>query len=86
MALLKGNPEYLLAFNGSRLIIRVNLDYIVIAVLLGFEDFQGGSYPGAMTPSDTSLLMILAVELSHTSDREMKSPKEDIRSAPLALA
>ena len=41
MALLKGNPEYLLAFNGSRLIIRINLDYIVIAVLLGFEDFQG---------------------------------------------
>ena len=27
-----------------------------------------------------------AVSTSHTSDKEMKSPKEDIRSAPLALA
>lgn len=45
-----------------------------------------GSYPGAMTPSDTSRLINFAVATSHTSDREIKSPKEDILSAPLALA
>ena len=36
--------------------------------------------------SDTSRLMSFAVETSQTSDREIKSPKEDIRSAPRALA
>ena len=45
-----------------------------------------GSYPGAITPSDTSRLISFAVSTSQTSDREMKSPKEDMRSAPLALA
>ena len=37
-------------------------------------------------PSETSLFIIFAVSTSHTSDKEMKSPKEDILSAPLALA
>ena len=34
----------------------------------------------------TWLLISIAVSLSHTSEREIKSPKEDILSAPLALA
>ena len=50
------------------------------------KENASGSYPGAITPSDTSLLITSAVAASHTSDREIKSPKEDIRSAPLALA
>ena len=45
-----------------------------------------GSYPGAITPSDTSLLISFAVSTSQTSESEIKSPKDDIRSAPLALA
>ena len=36
-------------------------------------------------PSDTSRLISRAVSASQVSDKEMKSPKEDIRSAPLAL-
>lgn len=39
-------------------------------------------YPGAITPSETSLEMIFAVARSHGADRAMKSPNEDIRSAP----
>ena len=45
-----------------------------------------GSKPGAITPSETSLLIIFAVAASHTSERAIKSPKDDILSAPLALA
>ena len=33
-------------------------------------------------PSDTSLDMILAVGMSQASDRAIKSPKDDILSAP----
>lgn len=44
------------------------------------------SNPGAITPSDTSLEMILAVARSHVADNAMKSPKLDILSAPLARA
>ena len=42
-------------------------------------------YPGAITPSETSLEMIFAVSTSHSSERAIKSPKELILSAPLAL-
>ena len=45
-----------------------------------------GSYPGAIIPSETSRLIILAVVTSHTSERAIQSPKDDIRSVPLALA
>ncbi|RUS18173.1 hypothetical protein BC937DRAFT_89078 [Endogone sp. FLAS-F59071] len=45
-----------------------------------------GSYPGAITPSLTSLEMILAVGTSTTSDNAIQSPKLDILSAPLARA
>ena len=41
-----------------------------------------GRYPGAIMPSDTSLDMILAVATSQASDRAIKSPKDDILSAP----
>lgn len=41
-----------------------------------------GSYPGAMIPSDTSREMILAVATSQVWERAMKSPNEDMRSAP----
>jgi len=40
------------------------------------------SYPGAITPSETSLEIIFAVGVSTLWDRAMKSPKDDIRSAP----
>ena len=39
-----------------------------------------------MIPSETSCCISLAVATSHTSERDMKSPNEDILSAPLALA
>ena len=39
-----------------------------------------------MIPSDTSFLIRRAVALSHSSESEIKSPKDDILSAPLALA
>ena len=45
-----------------------------------------GVYPGAITPSLTSLLISVAVASSQTSLNDMKSPYEDIRSAPRALA
>ena len=35
MSLLKGDAEYLLALQGLRLIVRINLDDIVITVFLG---------------------------------------------------
>lgn len=41
-----------------------------------------GSYPGAMIPSETSREMILAVATSQVCESAMKSPKEDMRSAP----
>ena len=50
------------------------------------EDEESRADAGAMTPSETSLLMSFAVSTSQGSEREMKSPKEDMRSAPLALA
>ena len=37
-------------------------------------------------PSETSLLIILAVVASHTSERATQSPNEQRRSVPLALA
>ena len=40
---------------------------------------------GAITPSETSLEIILAVSTSHSSERAIKSPNELILSAPLAL-
>jgi hypothetical protein len=39
-------------------------------------------YPGAIIPSDTSREMMRAVARSHGAERAIKSPKEDIRSAP----
>lgn len=45
-----------------------------------------GSYPGAMIPSETSREMILAVATSQVCERAMKSPNEDMRSAPRARA
>ena len=41
---------------------------------------------GGIIPSDTSRLMILAVVRSHSSERAIQSPKDDILSVPLALA
>lgn len=41
-----------------------------------------GEYPGAMIPSDTSREMIRAVAKSQGADNAMKSPNDDIRSAP----
>jgi len=41
MSLLKGDAEYLLALQGLRLIIRIDLDDIVVTVFLGLKDFQG---------------------------------------------
>ena len=42
--------------------------------------------PGAITPSETSLFIKFAVSISHISDNAIKSPNDDILSAPLALA
>jgi hypothetical protein len=41
------------------------------------------SYPGAITPSETSLEIIFAVGVSTIWDKAMKSPNEDILSAPV---
>ncbi len=41
-----------------------------------------GEYPGAMIPSDTSREIMRAVARSQGAERAMKSPKEDMRSAP----
>ena len=41
---------------------------------------------GAMIPSENSFWIILAVAMSQTSDNAIKSPYEDILSAPLAIA
>ena len=38
-----------------------------------------------MIPSENSLLITFAVETSQTSDKAIKSPYDDILSAPLAL-
>ena len=55
-----------------------------------FFDFKissaSSSYPGAMIPSDTSCWISFAVATSQTSESEIKSPNDDILSAPLALA
>ena len=40
MSLLKSHPEYLFLFNCSRYVIRINSDYCVVTVLLGFEKFK----------------------------------------------
>lgn len=45
-----------------------------------------GEYPGAMIPSETSRDMISAVARSQGSERPMKSPNDDMRSAPRARA
>ena len=44
------------------------------------------SEAGAITPSDTSRAMSLAVRASQVSDRATQSPKEHIRSVPRARA
>ena len=44
-----------------------------------------GEYPGAIIPSETSREMIRAVARSHGAESAMKSPKEDILSAPVRL-
>ncbi|KIJ20590.1 hypothetical protein PAXINDRAFT_160155 [Paxillus involutus ATCC 200175] len=43
-----------------------------------------GVYPGEITPSETSLEIIFAVARSQGAERAMKSPKDDIRSAPVS--
>ena len=74
-SLFKCDTENILVLKRFRHIFRIDIDGVVVYVP-----------PGAITPPETSRLMILAVEASHTSDREMKSPKELMRSAPRALA
>jgi hypothetical protein len=45
-----------------------------------------GEYPGAIIPSDTSREIIFAVARSQGADNPIKSPKDDMRSAPRARA
>ena len=87
-ALLKGHPVYLFVLQRRRHKIPDRSGSRCNFLFSCGKNFQRlfGLKPGAITPSDTSLLISMAVSLSHSSDRAMKSPKEDIRSAPLALA
>lgn len=56
------------------------------AFFLESTSSASGEYPGAIIPSETSREMILAVAKSQGADSPMKSPKEDMRSAPRARA
>jgi len=86
-ALLEYDSEHLLMLDRIRSVFRIDPDNRVVSLFLCFQKLKRIRIVSRSNNSVGYLSFIIcAVERSQVSESEMKSPNDDILSAPLALA